>query len=826
MYKGGLSIIAWPLFNDIAWFEKLSYIKSKLDNQESKYENARTFLQKTKVIMAKLKICDWSSLNESLIQIRVATLKRLLPIAVFYGMEQRDPIIEPLVNHDSEILIDSPIDFLVNENPIKLLPDNKDESFIQFSEYLRNYFEETVQSRKGSHDDDEWFSEFYKFLKDIIKRRTSRVQNWYEQNTAKFPKDNSDIIDGRYALNQKIEELTRLWTLCGLTCHKCGLKCIKHCGHKENHDCLTDHKCHFLCHFTEAHDDSPIPECRYKAGHGGKHVCDKISHLCNEPCELIDKSNCHEKCSKVIGHDDGEHLCQSKRNHHCGKDCSLSTRTIKGDYRCSNKCTIPYEEEHDLQRCENKICPIQCPIPSCRERCQSDDHFHALSKVDHFCGNEHHCQELCEYDGICHIAIEPKKQEETYKGKVRGTSITYTKYIQVSEKSRCIKKIPPNKFEHAGKHMHSEEKDAFHFCDKKCQFCEYYCTLPYGHPQIIHETKHGSMSQTEFTGEDDEFEYAKYNLRVGDQGIFVLCNLFCKELGRHRHIDYCKNVKNCELGDQGRDIEHIEAKVSPNPDQPKDFISHKLFWERTCFKDPYTVQEQEEFTKCDYECPDEEHRKTGFTGDPPTKSFCKSKLFHAKLRPTKPKNDNGYISFDGHHFGCKNPYTAYHIIFVLDRSFSMSDEDIKPNPNFPIYNDLTKKHNNRIGAVYQAVYIFMNTHKNCVKRTSLDNISLILFDQEIHTYYQIIQVIVPFEYKDLTDLEDLLNLMLQHESYGGTSYNNAIQKAGSLIETYFDPTKVNVIIFLSDGECGTPTNQLHDICKRNKEKGYLIKLAQ
>jgi hypothetical protein len=204
-------------------------------------------------------------------------------------------------------------------------------------------------------------------------------------------------------LDQKTSELTRLWTLCGLTCHQCGLKCVKNCNyeenhdnrenydhdHKENHDCLTDHKCHFPCHFTEAHNDNQAPECRHKAGHKGKHACSEIIHLCANKCDLFGKLNCQKVCSKEIGHDDGEHLCQLKRNHYCGKDCSLSTNTSKGDYHCPNKCIIPYEEKHDLHRCENKICPIQCPIPSCKERCQSDDHFHARSdsqQINHFCG--------------------------------------------------------------------------------------------------------------------------------------------------------------------------------------------------------------------------------------------------------------------------------------------------------------------------------------------------------------------------------------------------------------------------------------------------------
>jgi hypothetical protein len=82
-------------------------------------------------------------------------------------------------------------------------------------------------------------------------------------------------------------------------------------------------------------------------------------------------------------------------------------------------------------------------------------------------------------------------------------------------------------------------------------------------------------------------------------------------------------------------------------------------------------------------------------------------LFHAPLNPNSiPPNGYGYISLDGHHFNCENPSTreaAFHIIFVLDRSGSMSHNDRKPIRNFPIYKELAKNHNNRTGAVYQAV---------------------------------------------------------------------------------------------------------------------------
>ncbi|CAG8438296.1 8032_t:CDS:10 [Funneliformis caledonium] len=720
MYKGGLDIIPWPMFNDAAWFKTLSIVNKKLDKQEAKYENARTFLQ----------------------------IQKLLPTVISYGLEQKDSSAnEPLMNRDTgKPIADSVVslseilhDF---ESSKTILPDSdlqlydENESFVRLSEYLRNYFEDHVQSRI---DDLTWFA-FNRFFKYIIERRVSRVQDWYMQNTSKFPQDNSDIVNGNYSMEQEIGKLTLLWTLCGLTCHQCCLKCVKNRDHEENHDCLTDHKCHLKCHFSEAHNNKSIPTCSHKAGHEGKHACDEINHLCGKPCNLIGKRNCQKVCSKEIGHEEQQHLCQSTR-HYCGEACSLSTKTQKGDYDCPNKCIIPYEEEHDSHRCENETCPI---------------HRSFL--------NEHKCRELCEEDGICKVIIEPKKQEEVYKGLI--TNITFTKYIQLNERLVCIKKIPPNEFKHTGMHTH--------------------CTLPYGHAQI-HTTTHGNMTQTEFTGEDNEFEYAG----VGDQGTFVLCNLHCKDLGRHRHIDYCQNEEN----------------LYPNPDKPKDFISHKLFWERTGFK------EQQEFAKCDHECPDEKHHKSrGSTSASPTKSFCELSLFHAPLNPSSdPPNNYGYISLDGHHFYCENPSTreaAFHIIFVLDRSSSMSERDKKPIPNFPIYNELIKKHNNRTGAVYHAVYQFMDARIKSApvnqNQAMRDKVSLILFDHEN---------------RDLTDPKKLLNEMIKHEARGGTNFDLAIQKAGFLIATHFDATRANIIIFLSDGECGIPTNQLHTICKQNLTRG-------
>lgn len=103
-----------------------------------------------------------------------------------------------------------------------------------------------------------------------------------------------------------------------------------------------------------------------------------------------------------------------------------------------------------------------------------------------------------------------------------------------------------------------------------------------GHPQQEHETSHGSMSKTQWAidesqGATVELDGRKFGSR--DEGAPMLCSLFCRSMGRHVHVDYCRTdpTDKCE----GPDHEHIAARLHPNPTRPKDWVSHELHWRRT-----------------------------------------------------------------------------------------------------------------------------------------------------------------------------------------------------------------------------------------------------
>ncbi|CAG8449566.1 11633_t:CDS:2 [Acaulospora morrowiae] len=60
-------------------------------------------------------------------------------------------------------------------------------NFLRLSGDLRAYFEEHIQSREDAIEDSEWFANLERYFKYIIERGIFRVQEWFTQNTTKFP---------------------------------------------------------------------------------------------------------------------------------------------------------------------------------------------------------------------------------------------------------------------------------------------------------------------------------------------------------------------------------------------------------------------------------------------------------------------------------------------------------------------------------------------------------------------------------------------------------------------------------------------------------------
>jgi hypothetical protein len=102
-----------------------------------------------------------------------------------------------------------------------------------------------------------------------------------------------------------------------------------------------------------------------------------------------------------------------------------------------------------------------------------------------------------------------------------------------------------------------------------------------GHSQQEHETSHGSMTHTRWAvhGPDGvSLELGGRKFSSNDEGAPMMCNLVCTSMGRHVHIDYCRAEANgpCE----GDEVQHIKDKMVPDPDRPKDAVTHSLYWRR------------------------------------------------------------------------------------------------------------------------------------------------------------------------------------------------------------------------------------------------------
>lgn len=98
-----------------------------------------------------------------------------------------------------------------------------------------------------------------------------------------------------------------------------------------------------------------------------------------------------------------------------------------------------------------------------------------------------------------------------------------------------------------------------------------------GHTQQEHETRHGSMSCTRWAFDGQEgncIELGGHKFSSNDDGAPMLCNLACTSMGRHVHVDYCRGDPH------DPEAVHINERIAPNPEQPKDLITHGLHWRR------------------------------------------------------------------------------------------------------------------------------------------------------------------------------------------------------------------------------------------------------
>ncbi|KAG2051772.1 hypothetical protein BDR06DRAFT_958570 [Suillus hirtellus] len=799
LHAGQLNIIPWPVIESQEFYKLFPALKRQLDKQKLTHNTAGEFLHVMKTLMAKLKANDWGALSQSMASHRAQLLSVMLPNALAFGLQEVDSCPEPLKNLDDGVPIDMP-DTASEFSLVEGQQSSHEAALHVLSRAWQDY-----DSRQHMADV-VWVGNLTAHIDNLIDLRIAHVREWISLNVARFPSGQASIGDLMRTFGGATIDLKSNLQLCKLKCASCELLCIQSRLHDGQHNCQTSHTCIHSCDFCALFGETKA--CTMSAGHPGNHMCLVNAHLCGQTCKLFGRQGCLNECIKVIGHAEDDHLCAATV-HACGQPCELSKfRLADGSTpTCRGICGTPIDVDHDQHQCDARLCSFPCQL--CKRLCASADHLHGLQDgAIHLCGEEHPCPKLCTADGICEIETAPQSIEATFTGK--HETFQYTKYSQVAKRLKCSKPIPPGLAAHEGKHNHSLDEKVVHFCRARCEHCGYYCTLPLGHPQQEHETRHGSMSSSQWAidgpdGTSLEVEGRRFS--SNDEGAPMMCNIVCQTLGRHVHIDYCRSqdVTSCRLDPE---VLHISERVSPTPDRPKDFLTHNLFWRRSGFKDPYSREEQANFAKCDAMCSGPEH--TAAEGNAARPSFCTLPLFHVPMDPDTPRASLGYISNDGHHFSCRNPVVmqqAFHVIFVADRSRSMCRRDRQPLRNTPTSDKIIRSSNNRFGAVLSSLYSFWSARAAAVAGSQAarrDSYSVILFDQSV-----VDAVVNDFS----SSPDNLLDAVLRYQTSAGTNFTAAIQRAQSVMEQCWSTERTPVIIFLSDGESPIEDQIIQDLCR-------------
>ncbi|KIJ64834.1 hypothetical protein HYDPIDRAFT_111462 [Hydnomerulius pinastri MD-312] len=809
LHAGKLNIIPWPVIESKEFYKLFPAVKRRLDQQVITHRAAGEFLHMMKTLMAKLKANDWGAMSQTMASHRAQLISTLLPNALAFGFAEIDPDREPLKNMDTDLPVD--------------LPDTTYQLFFAAGGTEHSASRErtlsVLRSAWDQHDsrqhvpDPEWIEGLSTHLETIVNLRIDHVREWLTQNLTRFQAGHASIEELRRTFEGAIVDLKSNVQLCKIQCAECQLLCVQSRLHDGPHHCQTDHLCAHECDFC-LELSGEHKACNMSAGHAGKHICVVTEHLCGKPCKFQGRHGCLDACTKVTDHPEDEHLCAAPV-HACGKPCDLSgVKLVDGStYACPGSCRIPSDIDHLRHECDARLCSIPCQL--CKRLCSDQDHMHGLdSGAVHLCGQEHLCAAVCSAPGICEIETAPQSIEATFTG--RNETFQYTKVL--AKRLKCIKPIPPGATKHKGSHNHSLDKKVVHFCEMRCENCGYFCTLPLGHPQQEHETRHGSMSRTRWTvdGPDDvplEIEGRKFS--TNDEGAPMMCNLVCQTMGRHVHIDYCR--ADDEAACTGNEeIQHLTKLLQPNPDRPKDALTHSLFWKRSGFKDPYSKEEQANFAKCDAMCSGPEHTAAG--GNPAIPSYCTLPLFHPPQDPNTAPG-MGYISHDGHQFSCRNPVVmqqAFHVIFVADHSGSMWSSDRKPLANTPASARISAQSDNRFGAVLSSLFSFWTARAAAVASSHAarrDAYSVILFNHDIET---------PIINDFASTPDELLDTLLPFDADGGTNFTSAIRQAQAVMEQSWSTERSPVVIFLSDGECSIADQIMQDFCRAGVRLGKAV----
>ncbi|TMW62239.1 hypothetical protein Poli38472_009732 [Pythium oligandrum] len=805
MYAGQLEVNCSPPLGTPGYYYSLAGVKQFIENDlcghtSSGFASGKAFLDCVRLVLAKISILDWTSMNESAVKMKSAEMACCLPDVVRFGSTGHtslgrgalvDAVTQEVIATTlEEVWVDQPSMMLAwsaqnLEIPLDAVSDcSFDLGNLCYgggtqrqkaaSEAIQGAFTMYIGLLSRRRITVEVQKDFDVFLAFLVRRRRLNVQKWASSAFEGLVPDEWKILE-----QQALTPLQTMLVRCLDRCSQCQLGCMKTSVHSiaESHDCGTSHRCMGLCQYCERQDATTQPlTCHKEAGHEDKCECRSGDHTCGLPCCVQNAVNCGGCCASKAGHD-GDHRC-SVGMHKCGQPCLAQN--------CSGRCVEDAEKAHTAHKCEVDRCLQPCIMEGCHRLCDSADHFHGQTTATvayavehpakqthtfdgaselptiHMCGEEHECPEMCEENGICTVNVFLKSSVKTFVG-ARG-AFQYTYQEMNGSRKKCVVKLAPGQQTHSSAHscvVAANADQSQHYCNARCPCCSYFCQKQYGHADS-HKTAHGNMRNTYFLSSDREIDVEDRKYLAGEQGTAEMCNLYCSKMGR-QHVHYLA----CDQGSRNRCIytggphdmrRHCTRPLEPEPDCEMDELLHERFWDTLGWKDPCaSMLELEGFSKCGFKCDAPDHEKKP--------SYCVLPAWHEPESKTTIGSD-GFSYVRGHKFECSHTAAGdkMHHVFVLDCSGSMSG---RPWEN-----------------LMRAYRKYM---RNRVKEgASLDLVSVVTFDDT---------AMLEYEGRNITTVVNEL------PGYRGgmTSYDVGLRGANEVLSrVHFDSYKP-VLVFFSDG---------------------------
>jgi hypothetical protein len=142
----------------------------------------------------------------------------------------------------------------------------------------------------------------------------------------------------------------------------------------------------------------------------------------------------------------------------------------------------------------------------------------------------------------------------------------------------------------------------------------------------------------------------------------------------------------------------------------------------------------------------------------------------------------------------------------------MNKADKKPPENSPVSAKIRARMNNRLGAVYSALYHFWSARQAAIGHQPDAN-TVILHSGDT-------QIVCENDLK--RSPSELLDLLLRNGPDGGNCFDRALKAADTAISKWWDDARPPVIIFLSDGLGSCSDSVVRKVFQRTARKGCVV----